>query len=146
MADVETFIVKYINILSEFMRQSMRTYKVRTDSKDLFNLTITQLHYLHAIGELDAPTFKQIVEKFNVQKSTVTDIVNRLIARNLVYKKQSDEDLRTFNLYLTEKGKELLEMERLGYYYFANKMTKCLDEEEKKTFLSLLEKIVKEIK
>ena len=44
------------------------------------------------------------------------------------------------------KGKELLEMERLGYYYFANKMTKCLDEEEKKTFLSLLEKIVKEIK
>ena len=53
---------------------------------------------------------------------------------------------RTFNLYLTEKGEELLEMERLGYYYFANKMTKCLDEEEKNTFLSLLEKIVKEIK
>ena len=121
MADVETYIVKYINVLSEFMRQSVRNYKESADSKDLFNLTITQLHYLHAIEELEAPTFKQIVEKFKVQKSTVTDIVNRLIARNLVYKKQSDEDLRIFNLYLTEKGKELLKMESQGYYYFANK-------------------------
>ncbi len=146
MADVETYIVKYINVLSEFMRQSVRNYKESADSKDLFNLTITQLHYLHAIEELEAPTFKQIVEKFKVQKSTVTDIVNRLIARNLVYKKQSDEDLRIFNLYLTEKGKELLKMESQGYYYFANKMTKCLDEDEKQLFLRLLEKIVKEIK
>ena len=140
MADVETYIVKYINVLSEFMRQSVRNYKESADSKDLFNLTITQLHYLHAIEELEAPTFKQIVEKFKVQKSTVTDIVNRLIARNLVYKKQSDEDLRIFNLYLTEKGKELLKMESQGYYYFANKMTKCLDEDEKQLFLRLLEK------
>ena len=146
MADVETYIVKYINVLSEFMRQSVRNYKESADSKDLFNLTITQLHYLHAIEELEAPTFKQIVEKFKVQKSTVTDIVNRLIARNLVYKKQSDEDLRIFNLYLTEKGKELLKMESQGYFYFANKMTKCLDEDEKQLFLRLLEKIVKEIK
>lgn len=146
MADVETYIVKYINVLSEFMRQSMRSFKESSDSKDLFNLTITQLHYLHAIAELDAPTFKQIVEKFGVQKSTVTDIVNRLIARNLVYKKQSEGDLRTFHLYLTEKGNELLEMERLGYYSFAQKMTNCLNEEEKQEFLKLLEKIVKGIK
>ena len=146
MADVETYIVKYINVLSEFMRQSVRNYKESADSKDLFNLTITQLHYLHAIEELEAPTFKQIVEKFKVQKSTVTDIVDRLIARNLVYKKQSDEDLRIFNLYLTEKGKELLKMESQGYYYFANKMTKCLAEDETQLFLRLLEKIVKEIK
>ena len=142
MADVETYIVKYINVLSEFMRQSVRNYKESADSKDLFNLTITQLHYLHAIEELEAPTFKQIVEKFKVQKSTVTDIVNRLIARNLVYKKQSDEDLRIFNLYLTEKGKELLKMESQGYYYFANKMTKCLDEDEKQLFLRNTTKIL----
>ena len=37
-------------------------------------------------------------------------------------------------------------MESQGYYYFANKMTKCLDEDEKQLFLRLLEKIVKEIK
>lgn len=71
---------------------------------------------------------------------TVTDIVNRLIARNLVYKKQSDEDLRIFNLYLTEKGKELLKMESFKAIIIANKMTKCLDEDEKQLLLRLLEK------
>ncbi|KYZ75263.1 transcriptional regulator [Anaerosporomusa subterranea] len=143
--ETEALIVKYIDILSESMRQSMRKYKEEADSGELFNLTITQLHYLHAINEMDGPTFKQLVEKFNVQKSTVTDIVNRLIKRNMVYKKQSEEDLRTFHLYLAEKGKEVLRIESMGYYYFARKMTKCLEDDEKKQFTELLRKIVNEI-
>jgi DNA-binding MarR family transcriptional regulator len=143
--ETEALIVKYIDILSESMRQSMRKYKEETESGDLFNLTITQLHYLHAINEMDGPTFRQLVEKFNVQKSTVTDSVNRLMKRNIVYRTQSKEDLRVFHVYLTEKGKELLQIESMGYYYFAGKMTKCLDDEEKIQFTQLLEKIINQI-
>ncbi|WP_245867472.1 MarR family winged helix-turn-helix transcriptional regulator [Sporomusa silvacetica] len=144
MMETEALIVKYIDILSKSMRQSMRNYKEESDRGELLNLTITQLHYLHAINEMDAPTFKQLVEKFNVQKSTVTDIVNRLIKRNMVYKQQSEEDLRVFHVYLAEKGKELLEMESRGYFHFAHKMTKCLADEEKKQFTDVLKKIVTE--
>ncbi|MBP2644492.1 MAG: transcriptional regulator, MarR family [Firmicutes bacterium] len=143
--ETEVLIVKYIDILSETMRHSMRKYKEETDSGDLFNLTITQLHYLHAIKEMDGPTFRQLVERFNVQKSTITDIVNRLIKRNIVYKKQSEEDLRVYHVYLTEKGKELLAIESNGYYHFALKMTKCLEDNEKKQFTELLRKIVTEM-
>ncbi|MEN6411804.1 MAG: MarR family transcriptional regulator [Veillonellales bacterium] len=123
----------------------MRKYKEETVSGDLFSLTITQLHYLHAIKEMDGLTFKQLVERFNVQKSTITDIINRLIKRNLVYKKQSEKDLRVFHIYLTDKGKEILAIESRGYYYFALKMTKCLEEDEKRLFTALLRKIVHEI-
>lgn len=143
--EAEALIVKYIDTLSGSMRQSMRKYKEEADSGELFNLTITQLHYLHAINEMDGPTFSQLVEKFNVQKSTVTDIVNRLIKRNMVYKKQSEEDLRAFHLYLSEKGKELLAIENRGYHHFAQKMTMCLDKEEKTQFTELLQKIVSQI-
>lgn len=143
--ETEALIVKYIDILSETMRQSMQKYKEETDSKDLFNLTITQLHYLHAIKEMDGPTFRQLVERFNVQKSTVTDIVNRLAKRDIVFKKQSAEDLRIFHVYLTEKGKELLAIENRGYSYFARRMINCLDEEQKKQFTDILQKIVKEM-
>lgn len=143
--EAEKLIVKYIDILSESMRQSMRKYKEESDSDELFNLTITQLHYLHAINEMDGPTFRQLVEKFNVQKSTVTDIVNRLIKREMVYKRQSEEDLRSYHLYLAEKGKELLAIENRGYYHFAQKMTKCLDDKEKTQFTEILQKIVEEI-
>lgn len=143
--ETEALIVKYINILSETMRQSMQKYKEEADSRDLFNLTITQLHYLHAIEEMDSPTFRQLVEKFNVQKSTVTDIINRLIKRDLVFKKQSDEDLRVFHIYLTEKGEELLAVENMGYYHFARKVAKCLEEDQKNQFTEILRKIVREI-
>jgi len=143
--ETEVLIVKYIDLLAETMRQSIQKYKEQTDSQGLFNLTIRQLHYLHAIREMEGPTFRQLVEKFAVQKSTVTEIVNRLIIRDMVFKKQSEEDLRVFHLYLTEKGKALLATESLGYYHFACKMTKCLDEEQKQQFTELLKKFVAEI-
>lgn len=143
--ETEALIVRYIDSLSKTMRQSMQKYKQEAVSTDLFNLTITQLHYLHAISELENPTFGQLAEKFTVQKSTVTDIVGRLIKRDIVYKQQSAEDLRVFHLYLTDKGKELLAIENDGYYQFAQKMTKCLDEQQKQQFTELLQIIVCEV-
>lgn len=143
--EAETLIVQYINALSESMRHSMRKYKEETKSGELFNLTITQLHYLHAIDELKEPTFKQLVDKFNVQKSTVTDIINRLIKKDLVFKKQSTEDLRAFHVCLTSKGLEFLHIESQGYFSFAQKMIKCLNEDQKEQFTTLLKKIVQDI-
>ena len=143
--ETEALIVQYIDRLSESMRHSMRRYKEENTGSELFNLTITQLHYLHAIHELNGPTFKQLVDKFQVQKSTVTDIVNRLVKRNLVFKQQSQEDLRAFHVYLTDKGLGLLAIENQGYFYFAHKMTRCLNEQEKEQFTTLLKKIVRDI-
>lgn len=144
--DTESLIVKYIDILSASMRKSTGKYKQRAEGMDLFKLTITQLHYLHAIKEMDGVTFKQLVERFNVQKSTVTDIINRLINRGIVGKRQSAEDLRVFHIYLTEKGNEILEMENRGYHDFACKMTDCLTPEESEQFAWILRKITAGIK
>ena len=138
----EELIVNYINILAEIMRQSMREYKTTAGSGDLFNLTITQLHYLHAIANSEGPTFSDLVDKFAVKKSTVTVAVNRLIQQNLVYKQQSDKDLRVYHIFLTEKGEKLLEIERQGYFYFARRMTTNLAESDKVAFTNMLGKII----
>ena len=136
----EMLIVNYINLLSASMRQSMQKYREMPECADLFKLTITQLHYLHAIDEIRAVTFRDLVSKFNVQKPTVTDIVNRLIKRGLVAKQQSAEDLRVFHLHLTEKGQQLLQLESQGYYQFARQMTAGLNGEEKEIFTRILQK------
>jgi len=136
----EMLIVNYINMLSASMRQSMQKYREMPECADLFKLTITQLHYLHAINEVTAVTFRDLVSKFKVQKPTVTDIVNRLIKRGLVAKQQSAEDRRVFHLHLTEKGQQLLQLESMGYYQFAQKMTACLNSEEKALFTAILQK------
>ena len=139
--ELEQLIVQYIDRLSVSMRQSVRDYREMQGTNDLLKLSITQLHYLHAIKEIEQATFRDLVAKFHVQKPTVTDNINRLIKSGLVCKKQSAEDLRVFHLYLTEKGQDLLRLENQGYYIFAQKMTACLSEEEKRQFAQVLQKI-----
>lgn len=142
----EALIVRYINILSEYMRQTTREYHEQEEYSALFNLSITQLHYLHAIQEMDGPTFKQLTEKFSVQKSTVTENVKKLMQKDIVFKQQSKEDLRVFHVYLTKKGSELLSIENMGYFGFAKKMTQCLNEEQKEKFTEILRTITDNLK
>jgi DNA-binding MarR family transcriptional regulator len=139
---MEELIVRYINILSDSMRQSMQKFKEEAGGSELFNLTITQLHYIHAIHELKGPTLTDLVERFNVQKSTVTAAVNRLVERKYAYKVQSEQDLRVYHIYLSGLGEQLLELENRGYYNFANKMTDCLTDSEKQVFTQLLNKVI----
>jgi DNA-binding MarR family transcriptional regulator len=139
---MEELIVRYINILSDSMRHSMQKFKAEVGDSELFNLTITQLHYIHAINEMDGPTLTDLTELFNVQKPTVTAAVNRLVQRKYVYKVQSEDDLRVYHIYLSELGKQLLAVENQGYYNFACKMTKCLTDSEKELFTQLLNKVI----
>jgi DNA-binding MarR family transcriptional regulator len=132
--------------LSASMRQSMREFNKENGDAELFNITITQLHYLHAIELLQGPTYRQLAEKFNVQKPTVTEIVNRLIKRRLVYKQQCREDLRSSHLFLDEHGHRLLELERQGYRHFARKMTTMLTVHEKQSLTELLKKVADELR
>jgi len=138
----EDVIVKAINVLSESMRECMRKYKEETpDSKELFNLTITQLHYLHAIRERGNPTITDLAENFSVQKSTVTVAINKLLQREFIDKTPSASDLRVVHVSLSVKGKRLIEMEDMGYYHFASHIMEALDETERETFAHLLSKV-----
>lgn len=146
MVATEEVIVKAINVLSDSMRECMRKYKEETtDSKELFNLTITQLHYLHAIRELDSPTITELAEKFNVQKSTITVAINKLLQREFIDKTSSESDLRVVHVSLSAKGKKVIEIEDRGYYSFASQIMEVLDETERETFAQLLTKVTNNV-
>ena len=138
----EDLIVKAINILSDEMRLCMRKHKEQVaEGTELFNLSITQLHYLHAIKERIAPTITELAEIFGVQKSTVTVAVNKLLQRGFLEKNASQSDLRVVHVSLAEKGKRLIEIEDQGYYQFAGQVIQSLTEAEKTQFVKLLHKI-----
>lgn len=138
----EDLIVKAVDTLSGSMRDTMRKFREEADVGELFNLTFTQLHYLHAVRELDSPTFSELAEKFNVQKSTITAIIGKLIQRDYLYKVQSQHDLRVFHIRLTEKGERLIKYENLGYQQFAKTITKNLNDDEKNQFAKLLNRMI----
>lgn len=139
--ETELQIIRTTDSLAASMRQSMREFNKENGDAELFNITVTQLHYLHAIEQLAGPTYSQLAEKFAVQKPTVSEIINRLIKRQLVYKQSCREDLRSSQLFLAEKGQRLLELERQGYREFARKITTTLTDQEKKTLTELLKKV-----
>lgn len=144
--DQEEVIVKAINIISESMRESMRRYKNDTqNSKELFNLSITQLHYLHVIKERTNVTITELAEIFGVQKSTVTVTVNKLLQWGFIEKLTSKDDLRVVYVSLTEKGKEIIELEDKGYRQFAADILAMLNKEEQITFTFLLNKVTNNI-
>ncbi|MBP2642473.1 MAG: transcriptional regulator, MarR family [Firmicutes bacterium] len=138
---IEDIIVKAIDKLSRSMSETIRRFKENEDVGELFNLTFTQLHYLHAVSELNGPTFSDLAEKFNVEKSTVTAIISKLTQRGYLYKVQSTNDLRVFHIYLAEKGKRLIEYEGRSYQRFAQTITENLSDEEKLQFAVLLNKM-----
>ena len=139
--ETERRIVEYIDALSDSMRESMRKYRNVPEYRDLFCLSITQLHYLHAIKEMPGITLTELSEYFKVKKPTVTNVVNRLVRQGYVEKNQSDKDLRVFHLLLAARGAALLALEKEGYYAFAKKMTNILSEPEKEAFTKTLAKI-----
>ena len=144
--ETEDVILKAINVLSELMRECMRKYKEETpDSKELFNLTITQLHYLHAIREMGNPTITELAEKFGVQKSTVTFAINKLLQREFIDKTPSESDLRVVHISLSVKGKRLIQIEDMGYYHFASHTMEVLDKTERETFAYLLSKVINNV-
>jgi DNA-binding MarR family transcriptional regulator len=140
--ETEDLIVKAINILSDEMRLCMRKHKEQVpDGKELFNLSITQLHYLHVIKKCITPTITELAEIFGVQKSTVTVAVNKLLQRGFLEKTASQSDLRVVHVSLSEKGNRLIEIEDQGYYRFAGQVIQSLTEVEKIQFVKLLRKI-----
>lgn len=142
----EDVIVKAIAIISDSMRESMRQYKEATQtSKELFNLSITQLHYLHAIKERANVTITELAEIFGVQKSTVTVTVNKLLQSGFIEKLTSKDDLRVVYVSLTEQGKEIIELEDKGYRQFAASILAMLNKEEQATFTYLLNKVTNNI-
>lgn len=139
-------IVSIIEQVAETLRQSIRQYKAEQangEAKALLHLTLTQLHYIHAIHAKDGITASELSNIFHVQKPTVTNIINRLQNQGLVTKNQSVNDRRIFHLSLTKAGKDLVAVERRGYYAFAERVEKSLSKEEHDQLYVLLGKVMK---
>lgn len=74
----------------------------------LCGLTIPQIMVLRAIEELGDVTVRRISEEVSLSQATVTTILNRLEARELVSRLRSEADKRVVNARLTALGQTTL--------------------------------------
>lgn len=108
-----------------------------------FDLTFSQWQVLKVINISDSKelTINQIVEKLNSDKATVSTIVKKLKEKEMIQSRVDSEDKRCIYLSLTSKMttrcQELKEIEE----EFTNNLFSNLNQEEKKLFESLIEKL-----
>jgi DNA-binding MarR family transcriptional regulator len=116
-------------------------------AKEQFNLqslTLTQMHYIENIHQLDNPNITELAAALNLSKPTVKVAIDKLIEKAYVFKVQSDADRRSAHLHLTEKGKLINQMHDYAHKQIAEKIRLKLTADEQKALIAVLTKVLSE--
>jgi DNA-binding MarR family transcriptional regulator len=129
-----------ISKLSAYMAHMEELAREQYQFKDL---TLTQMHYLEMISELENPNLTELAAAMKLTKPTITVLVDKLIEKELAYKVKSDADRRSTHLHLTEKGKLINQMHEYAHLRMAREIEEKITPEEKGELTRLLDKILK---
>ena len=105
--------MKQLNNISaiESFRVDLRLFERAIDrinkSTCSLGINIPQCHTIMEIGLADTLSVNTLAEKMDLDKSTVSRQVEKLVKSNLVVRVPSPEDRRKVNISLSSKGKEI---------------------------------------
>ena len=106
-----------------------------------FNITVEQLHLLKSLPEKEGVTQKEICDVVYKTPANTTRMLDRMEAKDFVIRKDSPEDRRACLVYLTEKGRKLVEVVEGVFESFTEHFLKDITEKELKTIRSGLKKM-----
>lgn len=107
----------------------------------LSDITVKQIEYLKTIDEHGEVTFSKLAKITSNSKPTITEMVNKFVKMECVYREKSSDDGRIFYIRLTEKGQDIARAEEKALLQTIEKMANSLDEKEIETLIRILEKI-----
>ncbi|SMC16687.1 DNA-binding transcriptional regulator, MarR family [Clostridium acidisoli DSM 12555] len=106
--DYSDFKVKQAgDIVQSFMDISKVLTKLTSQNAESLGLTLLQMGILNLISASPEITLKEITDKLNISKSTVSVNVDNLVNLELIDRKVIEEDRREIHLTSTPKGKAL---------------------------------------
>jgi DNA-binding MarR family transcriptional regulator len=105
------------------------------DGKDSQRRALIQLKESGSISQ------RELTERLSIRPASMSEVLAKLASKGMVERTPSEVDRRTMNVSLTEKGEKRAD-ESLEYRMERREeMFSCLNDAEKETLLSLLEKI-----
>ncbi len=105
-------------------------------------LSLPQLHTVEVIGSAGEIRMKELAEKLGITTGSLTVMIQRLEALNMVERKQSEKDKRSYSLSLTEAGNTEHEQHHRLHDELAGDIASNLTEDEVTQFTTLLSKIL----
>ncbi len=107
----------------------------------LADMTVKQIAYLKVIDKHGDVTFSRLAEITRTSKPTVTEMINRFVRMECVYRQKSPEDGRVVYIRLTEKGRMIAQAERNALARVIERMVRSLDEDEVDLLVEILQKV-----
>jgi DNA-binding MarR family transcriptional regulator len=106
----------------------------------LADITVKQIAYLKTIDEQGDVTFSRLAEITRNSKPTITEMIDRFVRMECVYRERSPEDRRILFIRLTEKGQKIAQAEHSALARVITRLMNSLDEHEQQLLIELLEK------
>ena len=108
-------------------------------------LTPRQFVVLMAVIDSEEPSQTDLVRKTGIDRSTLADIVRRLVERGLLARKRTKKDARMYAVRLTSKGETALKSAQPAARTTDERLLAVISQREREVFLGALAKIVKMI-
>jgi len=131
-----------LQLLEKLSKASDMFRKVQSKQMHVENLTNPQFGALFVLKKYGSVPLKKISDEMMVTGANITCVVDNLEKEGFVKRIHSIEDRRVINAELTPKGKAKVEQLLPSYRQNAMSMVSKLKDDEQKTLLNLLEKLV----
>ena len=107
----------------------------------LSDMTVKQIAYLKAIDEEGEVTFSRLAEITRNSKPTITEMINKFVRMDCVYRERCEDDGRILYIRLTEKGRKLAQAERIALHGLIEQVMDSLDDHEMDLLIEILQKV-----
>lgn len=132
--ELNEVLVDTYHIIEQVEEQAVKN----TKSMDL---SISELHFLEAVGRDQGKTVSDIAQSLNVTLPSVTNAVNKLVKKGYVTKEKGAADGRTVWVTLTRLGKKMCAAHRYFHAQMVRNISTEFSDAEKEQVLELMYKL-----
>lgn len=136
--DLNKFLVSVFHQILLEEQKSLLQYGVN-------NLTIREIHVLEQLTELDKEkielTVGNLSKKIAITDGSTSVIINRLVKKDYLKKKQDQKDKRKYILSLTTNAHEILKIHEKWHDKFIKDVVKNISSDESKVLITALKNI-----
>ncbi|MEG0578306.1 MAG: MarR family winged helix-turn-helix transcriptional regulator, partial [Niameybacter sp.] len=104
------------------------------------DLSITEMHVIEAIG-LGSRTMTDVADQLGITVGTLTTSINRLVKKEYVSRRRSEEDRRYVEIEITQKGKLAYRVHEAFHQIMVQNMIEGLSNEDNEVLIKSLTRL-----
>lgn len=109
------------------------------------DLTPRQYVVMKAVAASDEPSQTTLVEKTGIDRSTLADIVRRLVAKGLLQRRRTRRDARMYAVRLTDKGTAALRAADPAARVTDERLLSALPASQRDAFVEALRRVIEQL-